>query len=115
VWAALGEYGINPWIYLSIDLASALVDAYTTPRMVLAFIDDQYRQAGKWLLISAAAFVVPDLYIFLGTRHLPKRVILVIVVIISVTAVVATVSVVRKVRAGRRERERLTNDVLQGS
>src|SRR3954463_10411670 len=53
VWAALGEYGINPWIYLSIDLACAVVDAYTTPRMVLAFIDNQYKTAAKWLLISA--------------------------------------------------------------
>ena len=115
VWAALGEYGINPWAYLAIDLASAFVDAYTTPRMVLAFIDNQYRAAAKWLLFSAGAFIVPDLYLFLGTRHMPRRVILVIVVIISVTATVAAVSVVRKVRAGRREREELTAEVLQGS
>ncbi|MFT3852587.1 MAG: hypothetical protein QM733_07615 [Ilumatobacteraceae bacterium] len=104
VWAALSEYGINPWVYLAIDLASAFVDAFTTPRMVLAFIDNQYRDAAKWLLASAGAFVVPDLYLFIGTRHLPKRVILVIVTIIIVTATVAVVSVVRKVSAGRRAR-----------
>src|SRR3954468_24584352 len=75
VWAALGDYGINPWAYLGIDLVSALVDAFTTPRMVLAFLDDRHKRAGKWLLASALAFVVPDLYIFLGTRTLPRRVI----------------------------------------
>lgn len=115
VWAALSEYGINPWIYLLIDLASAFVDAFTTPRMVLAFIDSQYRTAAKWLLASAGAFVVPDLYLFIGTRHLPKRVILVIVTIIAVTATVAVVSVVRKVSAGRRERNRLLAEMLDGS
>ncbi|MEO5902127.1 MAG: hypothetical protein ABIR68_18620, partial [Ilumatobacteraceae bacterium] len=29
VWAALGEYGINPWAYLAIDLVTAVVDAFT--------------------------------------------------------------------------------------
>ena len=24
VWAAVGDYGLNPWIYLAIDLASAM-------------------------------------------------------------------------------------------
>ncbi len=87
VWAALGDYGLNPWIYLTIDLASAFVDAFTTPRMVLAFIDNQYRQAAKWLLASAFAFIIPDLYLFLGTRTLPKRVIFIVVAIISATDV----------------------------
>ena len=39
VWAAVGEYGLNPWIYLALDLGAAIVDAFTTPRMVLSFID----------------------------------------------------------------------------
>jgi hypothetical protein len=115
VWAALGEYGINPWIYLSIDLASAVVDAYTTPRMVLAFIDNQYKTAAKWLLISAVAFVIPDLYIFLGTRTMPMRVIVIILSIIAITTLVAVISVVRKVVAGRREIEHLVDEVLEGS
>ena len=115
VWAALSEYGINPIVYLLIDLASAFVDAFTTPRMVLAFIDSQYRSAAKWLLISAGAFIVPDLYLFIGTRYLPKRVIVVILAIITVTLTVAIVSVVRKVAAGRRERARLLAEMLDGS
>ena len=75
VWAAVGDYGLNPWIYLAIDLASACVDAITTPRMVLSFIDDQFKNAAKWALISLVAFILPDLYIFLGTRELPRRIV----------------------------------------
>ena len=115
VWAALGEYGINPWIYLSIDLVMALVDAYTTPRMVLAFIDDQYKTAAKWLLVSAAAFVIPDLYIFFGTRTMPMRVIVIILSIITITTTVAVVGIVRKVVAGRRDIAHLVDEVLEGS
>ena len=101
VWAAVGDYGLNPWIYLAIDLASALVDGYTTPRMVLNFIDDNYKQAVKWATISLGAFIVPDLYIFLGTRTLPKRIIVALVFIIGCTFTLAVLGVVRKIRKGR--------------
>ena len=115
VWAALGGYGINPWLYLLIDLLSAVVDAATTPRMVLAFIDDRFKVAAKWLLVSAIAFVVPDLYIFLGTRTLPRRIIVVICLIILLTTTVAVISIVRKVSAGRRARAEVLEEILRGT
>lgn len=104
VWAALHDYGINPWIYLSLDLASAITDAITTPRMVLDFIDDRFKRAVKWALISLVAFIIPDLYIFLGTRTLPKRIIVALILIILITLAVGVIAVVRKVRKGRAER-----------
>ena len=111
VWAAVGDYGLNPWIYLGIDLASASVDAVTTPRMVLSFIDNHYRQALKWASISLVVFIIPDLYIFLGTRELPRRIIVVVLLIIGATLVVGVIGVVRKVQAGRAARaEGLVSD-----
>lgn len=104
VWAAVGDYGLNPWIYLSLDLSSAIVDALTTPRMVLSFIDDHFKQAIKWAFISLVAFIVPDLYIFLGTRTLPTRIIVVVCLIIGLTLTVGVIGVVRRIRRGRNER-----------
>ena len=104
VWAAVGDYGLNPWIYLSLDLSSAIVDAFTTPRMVLSFIDDHFKQAIKWAFISLVAFIVPDLYIFLGTRTLPTRIIVVVCLIIGLTLTVGVIGVVRSIRRGRIER-----------
>ena len=104
VWAAVGDYGLNPWIYLSLDLSSAIVDAFTTPRMVLSFIDDHFKQAIKWAFISLVAFIVPDLYIFLGTRTLPTRIIAVVCLIIGLTLTVGVIGVVRRIRRGRNER-----------
>ena len=104
VWAAVGDYGLNPWIYLSLDLSSAIVDAFTTPRMVLSFIDDHFKQAIKWAFISLVAFIVPDLYIFLGTRTLPTRIIVVVFLIIGLTLTVGVIGVVRRIRRGRNER-----------
>lgn len=104
IWAALGDYGFNPWIYLAIDLVCATTDAITTPRMVLYFIDDNYRLAIRWGVISLVAFVIPDIYIFVGTRTLPTKVIVVLCAVILAMTTLAVVSIVRKIRKGRAER-----------
>jgi len=104
VWAAVGDYGLNPWIYLSLDLGAALVDAYTTPRMVLSFIDDHYKQAVRWAIISLTVFIIPDVYIFLGTRTLPGHLIIILSVVIGLTLTTGVVGVVRRIRKGRTER-----------
>jgi hypothetical protein len=101
IWAALGDYGFNPWIYLAIDLVCATIDAITTPRMVLRFIDDHFKSATKWGVVSLVAFVVPDAYIFLGTRTLPTKIIVVLCAVIAFMLAVAVVTIVRKIRQGR--------------
>ena len=101
IWAALGDYGFNPWIYLSIDLVCSATDAITTPRMVLRFIDDRHKSAVKWALVSLVAYVIPDVYIFEGTRTLPAKVIIVLCTVIAIMSPLAVIAVVRKVRVGR--------------
>ena len=114
IWAALGDYGFNPWIYLAIDLVCATIDAITTPRMVLFFIDENYRFAIRWGIISLVAFVIPDIYIFVGTRTLPTRVIVVLCGVIVAMTSLAVISIVRKIRKGRAERAILEAAVLHG-
>ena len=104
IWAALGSYGFNPWIYLVIDLVCSTVDAVTTPRMVLYFIDDHYKLAIKWGIVSLIAYVVPDIYIFEDTRTLPKKVIVILCLVIVTMLGLAVMTIVRKIRKGRAER-----------
>ena len=101
IWAALRGYGFNPWIYLSIDLVCSAVDGLTTPRLVMRFVDDRYRSAIKWGSVSLVAYVVPDIYIFAGTRTLPKKVIVVLCLIIFAMLGLAVTTVVSKIRKGR--------------
>ena len=105
IWAALGRYGFNPWIYLAIDLVCSTIDAFTTPRMVLSFIDDLYKPAILWGIVSLIAYVIPDIYIFVGTRTLPTKVIVVLCVVIGLMLTLAVITVVRKVRKGRAARD----------
>lgn len=101
VWAAVGDYGLNPWIYLAIDLVSATVSAISTPRMVLSFIDEHYVQAVGWAVIALVAFIIPDVYIFLGTRELPAGLIVIICAVIGVTLLASVIGVLRKIHKGR--------------
>ncbi|HSB86890.1 MAG TPA: hypothetical protein VLD86_11295, partial [Ilumatobacteraceae bacterium] len=107
IWAALGDYGFNPWIYLCIDLVCSSIDAFTTPRMVLGFIDDRYRLAIKWGVVSLVAYIIPDVYIFVGTRTLPAKVVMILCAVIGTMLCLAVLSVTRKVRAGRAARASL--------
>ena len=104
VWAAVGDYGINPWWYLTIDLMCASVDAYTTPKTVLALIDAKHGDAALWGSASLVAFLVPDVYIFLATDELPKSIIVIVCVVIVATLTFTIIGVRRKVLAGRAER-----------
>jgi hypothetical protein len=88
-------------------LVCATTDAITTPRMVLYFIDDNYRLAIRWGIISLVAFVIPDIYIFVGTRTLPTRIIVVLSAIIVAMTALAVISIVRKIRKGRAQRAML--------
>lgn len=110
IWVAIGGYGLNPWLYLVIDLSSAVVDSVTTPSMVVRFIDDRFRAAAGWAAISLGAFLVPDVYIFVGTQRLPPGIIAMVATIVTLTLTVAVVGVVRKVHAGRALRAALSVD-----
>ena len=65
---------------------------------------DHFKQAVKWAIISLGVFIVPDIYIFFGTRELPKTVIVVLCLIIGATLAIGVFSVVRKIKKGRAER-----------
>ena len=97
----MGDYGINPWLYLGIDLASAIVDGLATPRAVIAFVDRDYTKAAQWLLVSALVFVLPDVYLVLGGKRLPRLAFVVIGAVVTVTATAAVVGIRRRVLTAR--------------
>jgi predicted membrane-bound spermidine synthase len=72
--------------------------------MVLRLIDDRYKSAMKWGVVSLVAYVVPDIYIFADTRTLPKKVIVILCAVILTMLGLAVMTVVRKVRKGREAR-----------
>lgn len=104
VWKALGKYGVNPWLYLALDVTSSWPYAIATARLVTSVIDREFSRARSWGVLAAVTFLIPDLYILAGARHVPTAVYAIIIAIISLLALLTILSLFIKIRNGRRAR-----------
>ena len=101
VWATLGDYGVDPWHYLLVDLASAAILAVAIPRLVTSLIDRRRRSASSWGAATIVGYVIPDVYIFSVSDHLPWLAIALLLAVIYVSFAIGLVGARRKVLAGR--------------
>lgn len=100
-WVLLGEYGLDPLVYLCVDLGSSLVLGRSTPIMVVSFVDREWRRARRWAAVTAVAYVVPDIFLFTSTRRVPPLTLAVLLGVMATSVTVTVVTVVRRVRAAR--------------
>jgi len=69
---SLGPYGINPWIFLSLDVGSALPLSYAQLRLVHALRTRDPRRVQGWVSVVIVSFLTPYAYLVLGAgRPLP--------------------------------------------
>jgi hypothetical protein len=101
VWQALGDYGVNPWIYGVIDVVSSVPYAIGTARVVTGTIDRDWARVRQWGLIAVGAFFAPDLYIVLAGHGMPRLVYLVLGVWVLGATVLATRGILGKIRTAR--------------
>jgi hypothetical protein len=104
VWAALAQYGVHPAVYLLVDLASALVLAWSMPKLVTSLIDKRRRPAIEAGAATLFGYLVPDIYIFMASRHLPVVAIVMLLAVVFVSVAVGVISLRRKVLSGRAAR-----------
>ncbi len=97
VWRALGDYGVNVWIYLAIDLVCAAIDGVNTARLVISLADERYHDARREGLIALATFIIPDLYIVYAGNKMPKSVYFVLGAIVILALIIGTIQVKKKV------------------
>ena len=100
-WALLGDYGLDPFTYLCVDLASSFVLARSTPIMVVSFVDGERRRAIRWAAVTAVAYSVPDAFLFLSTHHIPTVTLLVMLTVVTVSVSTTVVTIVHRIRAAR--------------
>jgi hypothetical protein len=101
-WPALGDYGVNPWVFLLIDIVTAI--PYGLGQAItVKILRDQGRpprQAVPWALIVTAAFLAPYLYIFLASgSSLPLLAYVGVGAWMLVFGVLAVLRIHRQVRA----------------
>ena len=102
VGKTLGGYGVNPWIYGLIDIATSLPLGLGTARTVEAIIDADWAAARKWASLAAAMFIAPDISIIVMGKGLPVIVYVILAAIAAVTGTLLVRSARTKVRFARR-------------
>lgn len=99
VWAALSRYGVNPWIYLAIELVSSGPYGITTARIVTSLLDGRRDAAFRWAIAAAALFLAPDLYIVASGQSMPVYVYVIVGAVVVALGVAGILRIRTAVRA----------------
>ena len=104
VWKALHKYGVNPYLFFIIDLITSWFYGLASARLVVAIIKKRWSETQKWGWLAALNFMLPQIYILVSARHVPRDVYLIIYSAISVMIAFAVVGVLSQIRTARKDR-----------
>jgi hypothetical protein len=104
VGATLAQYGVNPWGYLVLDLATSIPLGISTARVVCALVDRDMQKARRWAIVAVLTDFAPDIFIVIVGRQMPAIVYVVLAVIAAASVTFGVRSILRKVCATRQAR-----------
>ena len=100
VWPTLGDRGVNPWIFLFIDVVTAWPYAYGQVRVVKGARAGDWRNVQIWAFITFLAFIAPYAYIVTaGSGELGWFAWTIIGVLVAFFGVASVIRIVRQIRA----------------
>ena len=71
-WPTLSQYGVNPWVFLGIDVVTAFPYAVGQVKVVNGFRYRKYGAVQFWALVVGFTFFAPYAYIVLaGQERIP--------------------------------------------
>jgi hypothetical protein len=92
-WPTLSQYGVNPWVFLAIDVVTAFPYALGQVKVINGFRYHKYAAVQAWSLVVATTFLAPYIYIVLaGKERIPA---LVYIVIGALALVFGSASILR--------------------
>lgn len=101
VWPTLGEYGVNPWAFLAIDVGTAWPYAYGQVRVVNAARSRDWGSTQRWALIALLAFVAPYAYIAgAGSGEMPLLAWIIVGLLMILFGVASVVRIRRQIAIG---------------
>lgn len=96
------EYGIHPWIYLSIDLLSSIPYAHYSANLVISYLDKNWVTTRKNFFFTAIFFYIPDIYIFTAANRIPKQLLTAFVISVLIFSAIAGYGILKKIKDGHR-------------
>jgi len=100
VWPTLGDYGINPWAFLAIDVGTAWPYAYGQVRVVKEARAKNWSSTQVWALIALLSFVAPYAYIAgAGSGDMPLFAWIVIGLLMVFFGIASLVRIMKQIRS----------------
>ena len=96
------KYGVNSYIYFVIVISIAVPYAISTAKMFFAIIINHWRKASIYGGIALVLHFIPDIYILLTAKSVPKTIFDSFIFIIAVFTFFGIREVVLKVRTHKR-------------
>lgn len=99
VWPTLGGYGVNPWVFLFVDLVTAWPYAVGQVRVVQGLRRRDWKKVETWSMVTLASFLAPYAYVVgAGSGEMP---VLAYVIIGVLVVIIGTASLLRMLRQAR--------------
>ena len=102
VWKTLHKYGVNPYLFFVIDLITSWFYGIASARLVVAIIHKRWSQTQKWGWLAAINFILPQIYILVSARRVPRDVYLIIYSVIGVLVAFAVIGIGSQIRVARK-------------
>ncbi len=103
-WPILVRYGINPAMFLMLDVVTAYPLAVGQLRIVAGFRSQDYATVQFWAGVAGAAFLTPYAYLFLaGHAHMPIYATGALAALVMVMATASVLRVRQQCLGGRAE------------
>ena len=97
-----GAHGVNGYIYLIVDLAASVPYAIYSARLVITFINREFKNVYKNAILASIFFYIPDIYILITARRVPGSLYVILFLTIALFTAFAIGAIARDIRNKRR-------------
>lgn len=97
-----GSHGVNGLVYLAVDLISSIPYAIFSARLVITFINHEFKSIYRNALATAFFFYIPDLYILIAARRVPAGLYVILLLTITLFSAFAIGAIARDIRNKRK-------------
>ena len=101
-WGFLGEHGVNPWIFLAIDVLTAVPYATSTGNIPGNIVRGERRALAWNVVIAIVMFLAPYVYLWYASDTAPTDLRTGMAVLVLVLAAAAAIGVFRRIRNERK-------------
>lgn len=107
IWRIFAKYGVNQYVYLAIDLIASYFYAVFSTKLIIEANQTHYRNLARYLFLTLLFNFIPDAYVLINAKEVPKFIIDSFIKIILILAVVAALGIYREIKK-RKSRDRIT-------